>query len=151
MYNTKFSPNYKVGKDGKVFSLKTNKFLKPQKTTNGYLQVALDRKLINLHKLILETFVDRPNDMDQINHINGNKLDNRLCNLEYSNQRDNCNKRELLNKTQYGVSFDKSVNTYKALLWVNNKRIYLGSSKDYNKAIEIFREGYKRIYNVYPY
>jgi len=47
------------------------------------------RKRFTIHRLVMEAFVGpRPQNHD-INHINGNKLDNRLCNLEYVTKSEN--------------------------------------------------------------
>lgn len=41
------------------------------------------RKTVAIHRLVAETFLSNPDDLPQINHKNGNKLDNRVDNLEW--------------------------------------------------------------------
>ena len=54
---------------------------------NGYVYVYLCNdgkyKNIRLHKIVAENFIDNPNNYNQINHIDGNKTNNRVDNLEW--------------------------------------------------------------------
>lgn len=56
---------------------------------NGYVYVYLCNdgkyKNIRLHRLVAQTFIDNPNNYNQVNHIDGNKLNNRADNLEWCN------------------------------------------------------------------
>ena len=85
--------NYIIYSDGTVFSLNTNKFLKPHKGKKGYLRVRLlfDGKYINyrVHRLVAIAFLPKLEGKNQVNHINGIKDDNRLENLEWCNNQEN--------------------------------------------------------------
>lgn len=85
--------NYLVYSDGRVFSLKHNKFLKPAKDEKGYFRIRLsnngESKTFKLHRLIAEMFIPKVEGKTQINHINGIKDDNRLENLEWCNNAEN--------------------------------------------------------------
>lgn len=71
---------YIVYRDGRVYSVKQDKFLKPTKSTNGYLM--LGSQLGSLHRLLVETFISKiPKNM-VVNHKDGNKENNDLSNLE---------------------------------------------------------------------
>lgn len=63
------------------------KVLKQFKSKEGYMKVTLSYKykLVpkTVHKLVAEAFLDNPNNYPVINHINGNKLDNSVNNLEW--------------------------------------------------------------------
>lgn len=64
-------PDYLVSKLGEIFSLKSNRNLKPYKTSKGYLQVRLDGgKTFHVHRLVAEAFIPNPENYPQINHIN---------------------------------------------------------------------------------
>lgn len=82
---------YYVCKDtGEVLSLMRPNFpkiLKPSINGNGYYMVGFftkkDRINVNIHRLLMETFVPNTNNDAHINHIDGNKLNNTLTNLEW--------------------------------------------------------------------
>lgn len=63
------------------------KILKPTINGKGYLMVGFFTKPhrinVHVHRAMMETFVDNPNNYRDINHIDGNKLNNSLSNLEY--------------------------------------------------------------------
>ena len=55
----------------------------------GYYQVSFwidgKRKYARVHRLIAETMLPNPNNYEQVNHIDGDKLNNNLSNLEWCN------------------------------------------------------------------
>ena len=77
--------NYSVSNIGNVRNDKTGRILKLNKKSNGYLQVMLGRKTTPLyvHRLVATAFVGNPLKKPQVNHINGDKGDNRAENLEW--------------------------------------------------------------------
>lgn len=50
---------------------------------DGYLRVGINYKIYTLHRLIAETFLECESGQTQVNHINHNRTDNRLINLEW--------------------------------------------------------------------
>ncbi len=75
--------NYSVSTDGMVRNDKTGRILKPALTHNGYYRVDLNGKLCRVHTLVAETYIDNPNNYNQVNHIDGNKTNNNVDNLEW--------------------------------------------------------------------
>lgn len=67
--------------------------LKPRKNKNGYLQVSLNkkgkRKMAYVHRIIAETFLEKIKDKNTINHIDGDKNNNCVDNLEWCTYSEN--------------------------------------------------------------
>jgi hypothetical protein len=84
-YDLKNHDGYKITKNGKVWSNKSNKFL-ATKICNGYSIF----KDISVHRLVAEIFIPNPENKPYVNHINSDKLDNRVENLEWVTQKENC-------------------------------------------------------------
>lgn len=90
-------PDYAVTEDGKIFSRKSGNWreLKPQTDTDGYLQVRLCTnglgRLTFVHRIVAETFIPKPKIPAkwEVNHIDGNKTNNSVDNLEWCGRRDN--------------------------------------------------------------
>lgn len=85
---------YSVTPSGRIWSHANNgKWLTPSMNSRGYLCIGLrsggKRKTFRLHRLIAEAFIPNPDGKPQVNHINGNKLDNSASNLEWSTASDN--------------------------------------------------------------
>lgn len=79
---------------GRVKSnLRDGRILKTQKDKKGYLRVRVTinriKKTYKVHRLVASTFIENPSDLPQVNHINGDKTDNRVSNLEWVNNYDN--------------------------------------------------------------
>ena len=73
--------------DGKVMGFET--------TQRGYYRVALykngTRQRFRVHRLVASVFVPNPNNLPQVDHINGDKTDNRACCLRWVSNEQNCN------------------------------------------------------------
>jgi len=85
---TPFRYGYYLYRDGKVFSRKSGKFLKGS-IRGGYRRVTLYvdgyREVYNVHQLVMRVFGEylAPSDKHEINHIDGNKTNNCIDNLEW--------------------------------------------------------------------
>ena len=86
--------NYDVYEDGKIFSHYRDRFLKPDLTKLGYLQVSLtiDKKLVRykVHRLVALLFLEENiENKPTVNHKDGDKLNNHYSNLEWATFKEN--------------------------------------------------------------
>ena len=93
--------NYIISNNGKIKSINYNKTGKskeliPHKLSNGYLGVTLydDTKkphMLLIHRLVAITFIPNPNNYKIINHIDENRNNNFVDNLEWCDYKYNLN------------------------------------------------------------
>ena len=87
---------YQVSNTGKVKSLHygKEKLLADRFDKKGYLSVRLFKngksKTFKVHRLVAQTYIVNPYNKGQVNHINGVKTDNRIENLEWCTNYENC-------------------------------------------------------------
>ena len=77
--------------DKTVYSLKSKKFLKPCLSNTGYYVLTLGEKRYTLHRLIATLFIPNPQDKPCVDHINGDRTDNRVENLRWCSYKENNN------------------------------------------------------------
>tara|TARA_R110001606_G_scaffold24873_7_gene81721 strand:- start:90 stop:584 length:495 start_codon:yes stop_codon:yes gene_type:complete len=80
-------PNYFISDKGVVRNLKSKKVRKPFISDNGYVRIPLfknnKRCTRALHRVLAISFIPNPNDMPFINHLDGDKQNNDISNLEW--------------------------------------------------------------------
>ena len=98
----------KVSDDGKIYTLdhsylrkngrldnRKGKQLRPSVDKYGYERVVLTkdgiRKTYSVHKLVALAFIPNPENKTTINHIDGNKRNNNVSNLEWATEKENQN------------------------------------------------------------
>lgn len=89
-----FDGKYEVTEDGRIFSnVGKRKEMKGKITRCGYRMVILTvngKKLCqSIHRLVAEAFIPNPNNLPEVNHVDGNKLNNRVDNLEWVTKKQN--------------------------------------------------------------
>lgn len=88
-------PMYLIDAKGNVFSLYSNKYLKPSKEKTGYLSIELfnknGSKRLLVHRLVAITYIPNPNNLPMVNHKDENKINNNVNNLEWCTAKYNMN------------------------------------------------------------
>lgn len=81
--------DYIITKEGNIINKKRGNVLKPQLNGKGYLRVSIGKQLKFVHRLVAEKYIPNPNNLPQVNHKDGNKLNNCVDNLEWVSNKDN--------------------------------------------------------------
>lgn len=105
----------------------------------GYKVGRINGKLYNIHRLIyLYHFTNLPPIVD---HINGNKLDNRVINLRSANNQQNQYNRgkQVNNKIGYKGVCQNVCGKYRAQISVNKKKVYLGLYDTPEEAAQAYK------------
>jgi hypothetical protein len=116
-------------------------------TSHGYLECKVKQKLIRLHRFI--TNATQGTDVD---HKDGNKLDNRKNNLRVCTHQQNCcNIKGYSHNTSgvTGVYYDKVNDKWCAKIKVNDKNIWLGRHKTFNEAVKVRKEAEERYFGEF--
>ena len=127
---------YTINKEGSVWNIKHKKEVKPY-INNGYCKVNLSKDdkqvIIRFHRLLAVQFIPNPDNLPEIDHINGIKVDNRLENLRWVNHIQNSNNRKSNSLTRY--IYTTSQNRYQVRFRVNGKKIHFGNYKTLEEAM----------------
>jgi hypothetical protein len=144
-----------VLRNGKYPIIIKEKILKPPANSHGYLVVILCnnglKKTMKVHTLVAMAFFNhKPNGTHKIvvDHINNNKLDNRLVNLQLISQRENSSKDKKGGTSKYVGVRSSAINKWRAEIYINGKLKHLGYFTDeyeahlaYQKALKMYHEG----------
>lgn len=130
---------------------KYERILVPNLSKNGYykntLSINKTKKQISVHQIMAITFLGHTIDKFNIvvNHIDGNRLNNALSNLELVTHRVNTTRRyradhERVTSKYPGVYWDKYKNKWIASLYMNGKQVRLGVFKTEIAASVIYED-----------
>jgi hypothetical protein len=130
--------------------------LKPRNKENkegNYLTVSLKKDSNNktkfVHRLVAESFIENPNNFPHVNHIDENKLNNSLENLEWCDAKYNCNygnrnnsiietkfKNGMINPEMVGLTKSEYVKIYRKKYKIENQE----NAKAYQKNYYIMKK-----------
>lgn len=93
---------YAVSELGRVYSVRSELFLRSRADRDGYLAVTLNlkgkQKTIKVHRLVAIAFIPNTNGLKEVDHKNLDRADNRVDNLQWSTRRGNCNNKKKTTK-----------------------------------------------------
>ncbi len=121
-------PNYLIYPDGKIWANKTKGrkegYLKENINKDGYCIVRLTnkegRKQISVHRLIAIHYISNPNNLEQVDHINRIRHDNRIVNLRWADRITQCNNRNKKNTNKTGYTNIHYCNTHDSWKYKKN-------------------------------
>jgi hypothetical protein len=120
------------------------KLLSLGKDKDGYLMAILCqdgiRKTVKIHRLVADAFINKIDGKNIVNHIDSNKSNNILSNLEWvSSLENNCHSRlKMKTSSKYvGVYFNKKDNNFRSTATIDGKTIILGRFKNEEDAYKI--------------
>ena len=128
---------YEVSNKGNVRNVRRNTLLKLSKNKYGYIQVYLYKNGIRngfkVHRLVAQAFIENPDNLPEVNHIDEDKINNRADNLEFCDRKYNNN---------YGHRTENAINTRVKNGYADPDFIGFGlNEKDYMKEYNrIYRE-----------
>ena len=136
IYNGKTYSRFLVSSDGQLKNTKTGTVYR-QTVSNGYYAVCISlgsrkhSKLIKIHRAVAESFIENPDRKPIINHIDGNKLNNNVKNLEWVTQSENALHayRMGLSQKMVGERNPMAALTKEQVTWIRNN--YISGDKEY--------------------
>lgn len=87
-----FDGLYSITDDGQLFSNRNNKWLKPNTDKYGYyyyiVSISGKRFTVKPHRAVAECFIPNPDNKPTVDHIDGNRKNNRVENLRWATWRE---------------------------------------------------------------
>jgi len=143
---------YKITPDGKVYSIRNGRFIKLAISRKGYLKARLSlHQMISTYsvaRLVAMHFIDNPNKLPQVNHINGVKADDRVNNLEWVTGKQNmihsylAGLRRRKTSKYVGICFDRNREKWLAYVQdsISRKNRMLGRFSTEKEAFEALQQ-----------
>ncbi|MBD3880043.1 MAG: HNH endonuclease [Quinella sp. 1Q5] len=141
---------YEVSNFGRVKSFKTKpRIMKPAFDKGGYLQAVLSEddkaKFFRVNRLVALCFIPNPENKPHVNHIDGNKFNNHVSNLEWATPKENQRHAAKLGLIKSGADNYQAAFTNEQVLYHSRRKTPSFSYGDISRTIE---KNILRVYNV---
>lgn len=121
-------------------------------SSEGYVQLTVDGKHYKAHRLAW-LYVHGEFPLNQLDHINRVRTDNRICNLRPATHAENAqNQRKHRDNTSgvTGVSWDKKSRKWRANIRLNGRKIFLGLYETIKEAAAARAAGKAKLHTFHP-
>lgn len=123
---------YEVNERGVIRKITTKRALKPYKTKFGYYRVTLykqgKRHRLHVHQVVAMTFIPNPDGKKQVNHIDGDKTNNNVSNLEWVTPQEN------IRHARDVLGYDPNVTKRRPVLCVETGEVFASVSDAMKKS-----------------
>lgn len=149
---------YQVSNLGRVKSLRYDRIMKLRTDYRGYLDVLISvkskTKRYKVHRLVAEAFIPNPNNLPQVNHIDENKQNNNLTNLEwctneYNNHYGTVYKRRIktrIKNMEEGYNKSRRTKQSNYNLWTSRAISQFSLNKEFIKSYESMKDASKSLH-----
>ena len=115
---------------GKSFFRGKVRILKPFVDKNGYLQLMFGRcNKFKVHRLVAQAFIPNPDGKPQINHIDGNKMNNHVSNLEWCTSIENNRHAVKIGLMKSGADCRDAKLTNEQVAWC--RRVHISGDREF--------------------
>lgn len=137
---------YEISNLGRISNYR--KILKTYKINSGYVAFKLQkdgmRKSVLLHRLVAELFIPNPDGKSEVNHIDGNKENNCVSNLEWVSSSENklhayASGIRVYNEPYKGVKKSTTKSKYHNVRWDSSRNKWIGAITLNNKPYKAKR------------
>jgi hypothetical protein len=117
--------------------------------SNGYRMIRVNYKTYCLHKLVAMSFIPNIYDKPEIDHINGDKLDNRVENLRWATKSENQFNKLTHKKSSLPRGVVSKRNRFQTQIKYDNKRLYLGCYDTPEEASVVYEARAKELFGEF--
>ena len=146
-----FEKYFQINHKGEVLSKRTNRILKQGISKTGYPIISTKiggrngkAYCLKIHRLMALTFLANPNNLPEVNHIDGNKLNNNLSNLEWISKSNNIKHAHANN-----LISTKGENHPSAKITVKDVNTMREDFKNFDGKKKDFYNKYAQLFNLY--
>lgn len=147
-----YEGKYAVDQQGNVYSHNYRntgkmKILKGCISKYGYKNILLTKngksKMVKAHRLVAQAYLSDYSEDLQVDHIDGDKVNNNLSNLRMVTNQQNC-----FNTRAKGYSWNKEKQKWQARIVLNGKYIHLGYYDSEDEAREAYLSAKERLHII---